>query len=480
MEVLNFLFILLEVIVLFNILIIVHELGHFLAAKWRGLVVERFGIWFGKPLWEKEFKGVKYSLGSIPAGGFVALPQMAPMEAIEGKGDAEQKELPPIGVIDKIIVAFAGPLFSFGLAYVFAVLIWGIGKPVSEKDTTTTIGYVIPDSPAEKAGLYAGDVLRKINDTEVTRWSGIGDAVTWQIVSSTGESIPLEIERSGQTMILDAKPEKQDAEWYKRGNLRQLQIAPFQTPLVANVEEHSPAAIAGIKANDIIKKVDGLDIYHPRALSQAIENQPDKELILTVERDGSMLDFPVKAVIPSYVDEAPPEEEQRAMVGIQWDLNGNMTISHPTPNDQIRASVMAMVNTFKALFAEDSDIGAQHLSGPVGIMRIYYMLFQSDYGWRLALWFSVILNVNLALMNLLPVPVLDGGHIVMACIEGIIRRPIPFFILNYVQTGFALLVIGYMLYVSFFDVQDLGSGPAEKTYEIKFEPANGNGSGANL
>jgi regulator of sigma E protease len=86
MEVLNFLFILFEVIVLFNILIIVHELGHFLAAKWRGLVVERFGIWFGKPLWEKEFKGVKYSLGSIPAGGFVALPQMAPMEAIEGKG----------------------------------------------------------------------------------------------------------------------------------------------------------------------------------------------------------------------------------------------------------------------------------------------------------------------------------------------------------------------------------------------------------
>jgi regulator of sigma E protease len=98
------------------------------------------------------------------------------------------------------------------------------------------------------------------------------------------------------------------------------------------------------------------------------------------------------------------------------------------------------------------------------------MLFQSDYGWRLALWFSVILNVNLALLNLLPVPVLDGGHIVMACIEGIIRRPIPFFILNYVQTGFALLVIGYMLYVSFFDVQDLGSGAKEKTYKIKFEP----------
>jgi regulator of sigma E protease len=472
MEVLNFLFILLEVIVLFNILIIVHELGHFLAAKWRGLVVERFGIWFGKPLWEREFKGVKYSLGSIPAGGFVALPQMAPMEAIEGKGESEHKDLPPIGVLDKIIVAFAGPLFSFGLAYLFAVLIWGVGKPVSETDTTTTIGYVFPDSPAEKAGLLAGDVIQNVNGSDVTRWSGIGDAVTWQIVSSTGDTIPITVQRDGQSMTVEAVPEKQDAEWYKRGNLRQIQIAPFQTPLVADVEKNSPAALAGMQSNDIIKEVDGIPIYHPRALSQVIEDNPDKELVLKVERKGELKEFAVKAVVPSYEGEAPPEEDQRPMLGIKWDLNGNMTISHPGPNDQIKASVMAMVNTFKALFTKGSDIGAQHLSGPVGIMRIYYMLFQSDYGWRLALWFSVILNVNLALLNLLPVPVLDGGHIVMACIEGIIRRPIPFFILNYVQTGFALLVIGYMLYVSFFDVQDLGGGPKEKTYKIKFEPVD--------
>ena len=156
MEVFKFIFILLEVIVLFNALIIVHELGHFLAARWRGLVVERFGIWFGKPLFEREYGGVKYSLGTIPAGGFVALPQMAPMEAIEGKGEEVPKDLPPISVLDKIIVAFAGPLFSFGLAYVFAVIVWAVGKPVSESDTTTTIGYVIDGSPAQKAGLLLG------------------------------------------------------------------------------------------------------------------------------------------------------------------------------------------------------------------------------------------------------------------------------------------------------------------------------------
>src|SRR5471030_3506245 len=96
--------ILLEVIVIFNLLIVVHELGHFLAARWRGLVVEKFGIWFGKPLWKKTINGVEYSLGSIPAGGFVALPQMAPMEAIEGKNETPREELPPASPGKKIIV----------------------------------------------------------------------------------------------------------------------------------------------------------------------------------------------------------------------------------------------------------------------------------------------------------------------------------------------------------------------------------------
>src|SRR5690349_21301874 len=134
MYILNFLLILLEVLLLFNLLIFVHELGHFLAARWRKLKIERFAIWFGKPIWQKEINGVVYCLGSIPAGGYVALPQMAAMEAIEGKNKAKSEELPPISATDKIIVAFAGPLFSFGLAILFAVLVWGIGRPVSEAE----------------------------------------------------------------------------------------------------------------------------------------------------------------------------------------------------------------------------------------------------------------------------------------------------------------------------------------------------------
>src|SRR5882724_13585140 len=115
--------ILLEVLVLFNLLIFVHELGHFLAARWRGLKVDRFAIWFGKPIWKKKINGVEYALGWIPAGGYVALPQMATMEAIEGKPESSNQPLPSISALDKIIVAFAGPLFSFLLAVVFACIV---------------------------------------------------------------------------------------------------------------------------------------------------------------------------------------------------------------------------------------------------------------------------------------------------------------------------------------------------------------------
>src|SRR5437867_7327047 len=137
--------ILLEVLVLFNLLIVVHELGHFLAARWRGLYIEKFGVWFGKPLWKKTINGVQYSLGSLPFGGFVALPQLAPMDIIEGKADVDRAKLPKISALDKIIVAIAGPRFSLLLALCFAVIGSAVGHPVSVADSTTVIGYVRPD-----------------------------------------------------------------------------------------------------------------------------------------------------------------------------------------------------------------------------------------------------------------------------------------------------------------------------------------------
>src|SRR5947209_6649726 len=143
LQIARVIFIVFEVLVLFNLLIIVHELGHFLAARWRGLYIEKFGVWFGKPIWKKTVNGVQYSLGSLPFGGFVALPQLAPMDMIEGKADIDRAQLPKISAFDKIIVAFAGPLFSLLLAVVFAVVIWTVGRRVGESESTTYTGSVL-------------------------------------------------------------------------------------------------------------------------------------------------------------------------------------------------------------------------------------------------------------------------------------------------------------------------------------------------
>jgi len=130
-----------------------------------------------------------------------------------------------------------------------------------------------------------------------------------------------------------------------------------------------------------------------------------------------------------------------------------------------------MVDTFGALFAPNSDIQAQHLGGAVKIMDVYYRLFDSEQGWRLALWFSVLMNVNLALLNLLPIPVLDGGHITLAIVEGIRRKPISVWLIGAIQTTCAGLLIGFMVYPAFYDVQELPwKRNREKPVEIQFAP----------
>jgi len=442
--------IVLEVVVLFNLLIVVHELGHFLAAKWRGLFIEQFGVWFGKPLWKKRVNGILYSLGSIPFGGFVKLPQLAPMDIIEGTADMDRAALPKISALDKIIVAVAGPLFSLLLALAFASVVWVVGHPVGESDATTTIGYVMADSPAAKAGLQPGDKILEIDGKRVTRFLGMGDSVSWAVVRSEGATVSVKYERAGNVQTVAIEPHRAEKSGWRRKSVRQLLILPAETPLIYSVEPNTPAAAAGLQPKDVILGFNGTRIFNSLALSDYIEKHPDEQLILQIQRGQNALDVPIKPTLL-----ASEEGAMRARIGIGWDPNGNVSISHPNPIEQVYKSVTSTLETLGAVASPKSDVKLQHMSGPVGIGNLLYRLFAAEHGWQLALWFSVILNVNLAILNMLPIPVLDGGHIVLALVEAVRRKPVNMRFLEIVQTGFAALIIGYMLYVTFFDVQDI-------------------------
>ena len=442
--ILKFLFICLEVVLIFNLLIVVHELGHFLAAKWRGLVVEKFAIWFGRPIWSKTIGGVEYRLGSIPAGGFVAIPQLAPMEALEGKVEQSRDQLPPVKPLDKIIVAAAGPLFSFGLAFAMACVVWFVGKPQSEFDSTT-IGYVKEGGPAEKAGLRVGDQILAVDGRPVKHFLSGTDSVKWRIVRSEGATIAFTVRREGQEITIPTGWTKPESSNWRRPSLREIQVGPRLIPGVGFVVRGGLADKAGFRSGDLITAINGEPIYNLDEIGVFVNANRGKSLAVAVERGG----VPVALTLS-----LPPESPKSAPVnfGIEW---GRTTLVYPDPVTQVKDAATSIFRMVDALFSSKSDVKAAHFSGPVGIMRLYYQIFENENGWRIALAFSVLINVNLALLNLLPFPVLDGGHITLAIIEKIRRKPINVRVLEFVQTGCALALIGFMLYLTFYDVGDI-------------------------
>ena len=442
-DILKFLFICLEVVLIFNLLIVVHELGHFLAAKWRGLVVEKFAIWFGKPIWKKTIGGVEYRLGSIPAGGFVAIPQLAPMEALEGKVEQSRDELPPVKPLDKMIVAAAGPLFSFGLAFAMACIVWSVGKPQSEFDSPT-IGYVKEGGPADKAGLRVGDEILAVDGQPVKHFSGT-DGIKWRIVRSEGPTIDFTVKREGQEITIPTGWTKPERSSWRRPALREVQIGPLIVPGVGIVARGSIADKAGFQSGDLITTVNGQPILQLYEIGPLVDANRGKSLAVTVERNGT--EVPLALPLPPTTPEAKPVD-----FGIEW---GRTTLVYPDPVSQVKDAATSIFRMVGALFSPKSDVKASQFSGPVGIMRLYYQIFENENGWRLALAFSVLINVNLALINLLPFPVLDGGHITLAIIEGIRRKPINVRVLEFVQTACAIALIGFMLYLTFYDVGDI-------------------------
>jgi regulator of sigma E protease len=338
------------------------------------------------------------------------------------------------------------------------------------------VGWVTPKdadgnpAPAWKAGLRPGDTILEIDGHPVTGFSPTAQSsVTWRIVTSESTNIAIKYLRDGKEAMAYATPYHHPTKWYERKDLRHILIAPAMKVLVDQVASNSPAARAGLTNGDEIIALNGEKIYHPQAilyLQDSWSNSPVQPVTLTVKRGNAQFDRTLLAVKP-----VQPTNSNPSLGIVAWGEETNASLVHPSPLEQIQSSVGQIIGTFHALFASKSEIGVQQLGGAVMIIRVYSNLFQDEDGWRRVLWFSVILNVNLALINLLPLPVLDGGHITLSLIEAIRRRPVSARILNALQSGFAILLIGFMLYIAFFDIGDWArSAQADRDVPLVFAP----------
>ncbi len=297
----RFILILFEVILIFNLMIVVHEYGHFLAARWRGLKIEKFQIWFGKAILKKEINGVQWGLGTIPLGGFVALPQMAPMDAIEGKVEDGAEPLPKISPLDKIIVAFAGPLFSFGLAFCFAVLVWGLGKPERASSATTYIGYVEVDGPADEAGIKEGDRVVSIDGATIRHFSSPVDSVVERVMFSRNETMDWVVERDGAELPFSVGYVKVPLSGSKRAPIRTVGVGPLEPAIVgAFLDGGTPAERAGFKSGDVIKSVGGRTVYSYMHFGKMVRASGGEELEVGIERGGEAMTLKLTPEKPVY------------------------------------------------------------------------------------------------------------------------------------------------------------------------------------
>jgi regulator of sigma E protease len=408
---------------------------------------------------------VQYGLGWIPAGGFVALPQMAPMEALEG-GEKPAQPLPAISPLDKIIVAFAGPLFSMLLALASAVIVWQVGKP-RDFIPSQEVGYVMKDSPAAEAGLQPGDRIIEINDKPVHGFAGSLDSITERIILSRGEEITYTVERPGrpEPIRLASGFKTEKTHWYQRSGLRQIGIDSASEAIINKVSPNSPAADAGLQKGDRIVSIDGNTLYSLMQFSQYLREHEWKSVTLGIETAGGenrQVELtPERPVKPAGMD---------PMVGIEWDMSAEVDtrIVHPKPVEQVTDSLKMMWITITSVLAPDSNIGPDHLSGPVGIGSMMFDFLKMDDGWRRILSFMVLFNVNLAVLNMLPFPVLDGGHITLSLLEMISGRKVRAKPLEILQTVCALLLITLMLFVTSKDIGDKFGRGGGKKQEIVF------------
>ncbi len=441
----------LYVVLFFGASIFVHELGHFLAARWRGLKVTRFSIGFGPKIWGWKRGDTEYWISWIPLGGYVALPQLGHMEMIEGKPDLPN-QMQPISWLSKVIVLLAGAFFNILFAIALGSLLWILGgRPVIVANNTTQIGFVTETiqfdeettvaNPAFTAGIKTGDIVTAIDGDKVTKWEQI---LTRIILGSeiTDKGTPVShftILRGDETLKIPVYPEIGGPQEF-----RTINLYPASPAIVGSTLENSPADLAGLKEGDKFISMDGLPIISRYQMGTHIRSVDNASIQYEIQRGEEIIDISIQAIRPQLL----PEGEAPLMIGVSWAPATEPQKENPFA--LIKGVVEDTYKTIRGLVSTNSNIGLNDMSGPLGMGRAIYQ--SAVYvGFSYVLWVVIVINVNLAILNLLPIPVLDGGHILFATLEKLRGRAFPQNLMMNIQGTFVLMFLSLFVYILFFD-----------------------------
>ena len=427
-----------------GIIIVIHELGHFLVAKLFKIKVETFSVGFGPRLLGFRYGETDYRISAFPLGGYVKMAGENPGDSVTGAPN----EFLSKPKWQRFLVASAGPAMNIILAVGLLTGLFMYGTEIPEfAEGEAVVGFVEANSPAAAAGIQAGDRIVAIDGKNRPNW----EHVEARVMINGGHTIPVTLNRAGQVIEASLTPEKQGPNDAGHSGMRPKNLV---TNVIGQVASDSPAERSGLKPGDEIVAVNGTNLKETgRGVSEIIQTLTAETFPVSILRDGNVMDIPVTPVLT----------EGRRMIGVGWKRYEMMMVKENfrgALSRSIDKNVEYGTLIFKVLGKlVRREASMKSVDGPIGIMKQTAEFY--DIGFGALLQLMAMISLNLGLMNLLPIPILDGGVMLLLLVEGIMRQDLSLaFKERVIQVSFVFLLT-LMVFVLYNDVVKwVGSTPA--------------------
>lgn len=440
-------------VVVLGVLIVVHELGHFLMARLAGVGVERFSVGFGPVLWRFRGKETEYCVSAIPMGGYVKMmgDDENPLEGGKGAAIDPAKAFNGKPLAARFLIVFAGPAMNFVLAALIAGLMFMlVGRPVAP----ALVGRVTDGSPAAQAGLKTGDRLVAVDGKPVQYWEDLARLV--QAARGRVLQVAVQGPAGERTVALTPAQTKRKDLFGDEQTVWEIGASPYIPAAIGDTIAGDPADQAGLKAGDVVVALEGQPVLSWDELAERIHQRAGQPTRLEIKRGAETLTVtvtPKKSKIPG----ADGKETEVGLVGIR--PGGSVTMVRSNPISALweglvwsgDVTVKTAIGLYKIVVGQ---LDRSNIGGPIQIAKTAGE--QARQGIVSLALFTAVISINLFLLNLLPVPMLDGGHLLFFAFEAVLGRPLSLRKREVAQqVGFALLML-LMVFAFYNDFKRIG------------------------